>query len=472
VAAGVGTLAQRLVLLTVAVAVASTVLTGALLVSVVRQASDEVGRALLARDAEVLAAIARGAAGRASPGLGVDSVRQAYARREIVTAVLDPADPAAVASLPMPFRPGDVTGAAAGAEVSRTAVVERREWFVEARSAGSRVVLLAQPEAVAVDAVPPPRRRIALAGLLGALGAALVGVLLARALARPLTRVDAAARRLSAGERDVRVAPEGPQEIADVARALNGLADALAASEDRQRRFLLTVSHELRTPLTAVAGYGEALAEGVVTGDAVRDAGRVVVEESARLGRRVEELLALARLAADDVSVEVADLDAAGIVRAAAEAWRVRAAAAGIPLVAELPGRPVRAAADPERLRQAVDALADNALRVLESVPSGDGGRRPAVVLAAREVPGGAVVEVRDGGPGLDPEDLAVAFEPGRLRERYRGERPVGSGVGLALVARLAELMGGGATAGRAPEGGLSVSIRLPASGSATSVSL
>ncbi|MGF1664262.1 MAG: ATP-binding protein [Kineosporiaceae bacterium] len=463
-AIGVGTLAQRLAVLVVAVAIACTVLTGALLVGIVRQAEDDTARALLGRDAEVLAAIARGDAGRASPGLGVDSVRQAYARREIVTETVEPTDEAAVAALPSPLRATDVTEAATGAEVSRREAVDGRVWFVEARQAGPRVVLLAQPRDAAVDEVPPPRRRLVAAGIVGALGAALVGVLLARALARPLTRLDTAARRLSAGERDVRVTPEGPREIADVARALNGLADALAASEDRQRRFLLTVSHELRTPLTAVAGYGEALAEGVMTGQAARDAGRVVVEESARLQRRVEELLALARLAADDVVVTLAEVDVTRVVRAAQDAWRVRAGAAGIPLLLEAPPQPVPALADPERLRQAVDALADNALRVLEAAPPGGDGRRPPLVLAARPGDGapGAVVEVRDGGPGLEPGELAVAFEPGRLSERYRGERPVGSGVGLALVARLAELMAGEVTAARAPEGGLAVSIRLP----------
>jgi two-component system sensor histidine kinase BaeS len=457
----VNTLARRLTLLAVAVAVASTALTGVLLVGLARQATDEASRALLGRDAEVLAAIARGAAGRTTPGLGVESVQQAFARRDIVTAVLDAADPAAVAALPPPLRADDATVAAEGVDVSRTTSVAGRRWLVEGRSAGSRVVLLAQPADVAGAAVPPPRRRLAVAGAVGAAGAALGGVLLARALARPLTRLDAAARRLSAGDRDVRVDPEGPQEIADVARALNGLADALAASEDRQRRFLLTVSHELRTPLTAVAGYGEALADGVVAGEAAREAGRVVVAESARLRRRVDELLALARLAADDVSVEISDIDVTEVVRAAQDAWRARAAAAGVPLVLVTDG-PVPARADPERLRQAIDALVDNALRVLASLPGGEDGRRPAVVLAARSEGTGAVVEVRDAGPGLAPEDLAVAFEPGRLRERYRGERPVGSGLGLALVARLADLMGGDATAGAAPEGGLAVTIRLP----------
>jgi two-component system sensor histidine kinase BaeS len=74
-----------------------------------------------------------------------------------------------------------------------------------------------------------------------------------------------------------------------------------------------------------------------------------------------------------------------------------------------------------------------------------------------------AVVEVRDGGPGLAPEDYAVAFEQMVLYDRYRGVRRVGTGVGLALVGRLAARLGGQAVAGPAPEGGACFQLRLPA---------
>jgi two-component system sensor histidine kinase BaeS len=109
---------------------------------------------------------------------------------------------------------------------------------------------------------------------------------------------------------------------------------------------------------------------------------------------------------------------------------------------------------DPTRVRQIIDGLAENALRV---TPAG-----APIVLAARAEGAEAVVEVRDGGPGLTVDDLAVAFERSALFERYRGVRRVGTGVGLALVAGLAERLGGSAHAGRAPEGGAAFAVRLP----------
>jgi two-component system OmpR family sensor kinase len=68
--------------------------------------------------------------------------------------------------------------------------------------------------------------------------------------------------RLQAGDRNLRLEPEGPVEVAELAVALNQLGDGLATSEARQRDFLLSVSHELRTPMTAIGGYAEALADG------------------------------------------------------------------------------------------------------------------------------------------------------------------------------------------------------------------
>jgi two-component system sensor histidine kinase BaeS len=75
---------------------------------------------------------------------------------------------------------------------------------------------------------------------------------------------------------------------------------------------------------------------------------------------------------------------------------------------------------------------------------------------------GWGVLEVRDSGPGLAPDDMDVAFEPGILHERYRGLRPVGTGLGLALVGRLAAGMAGWSRASTAPEGGASFSVGVP----------
>ena len=276
-------------------------------------------------------------------------------------------------------------------------------------------------------------------------------------LGRPLRRTAEVARAMGAGRRDLRVAVEGPPEVADVAVSLNDLADALERSESRQRAFLLSVSHELRTPLTAVQGFAESIADGVVTGADAADAARVVVAESHRLERLVHDLLDLARLGAVDFRLDVADVDLGRLVEEAATVWRPRAG--GVRFRCEPPAAAIVVRTDAARVRQVIDGLVQNALRV---TPSGE-----VVVLAARgpvaDDPAGTavVLQVRDGGPGLTDEDHAVAFVPGALGERYRNDRPGGVGIGLSLVHGLVQRLNGVVDVGVAPEGGACFTVRL-----------
>jgi signal transduction histidine kinase len=209
------------------------------------------------------------------------------------------------------------------------------------------------------------------------------------------------------------------------------------------------------TPLTAMRGFAESLADGVVTGAEVAPAGRVIVAEAQRLDRLVGDLMELARLQADNFRIDLIDVDLGALMVEASAVWRGRCAEKGIELGVQGADRPVLVRADPRRLRQVLDGLAENALRV---VPAGG-----PLVFAVR---GPGVLEVRDGGPGLAAEDYPVVFERAALHDRYRGLRPVGKGgVGLALVHGLVTRMGGTIRAAPAPEGGVCFSITLAGAG-------
>jgi two-component system, OmpR family, sensor kinase len=162
----------------------------------------------------------------------------------------------------------------------------------------------------------------------------------------------------------------------------------------------------------------------------------------------------VARLEADDFRLDPVPVDLAALAADAAPVWATRCAAADVCFALRgAPAPPVRA--DPRRLRQVLDGLAENALRV---TPAG----APLVVATGGDA-AGSWLQVRDGGPGLAPEDYAVVFERGALHDRYRGRRPVGAGgVGLALVHGLVTRMGGTIRAGPAPEGGACFTVAFP----------
>ena len=109
---------------------------------------------------------------------------------------------------------------------------------------------------------------------------------------------------------------------------------------------------------------------------------------------------------------------------------------------------------DAARLRQVLDGLFDNALRV---TPPG-----AAIVLAVRAEPDGRRGRGARRRPGLTDDDLAVAFDQGVLHQRYRGVRQVGTGLGLAIVHGLVTRLAGTIEAGHAAEGGARFTVRLP----------
>ena len=442
-------LAGRTTLVTAAVAVLAVLVTGSVAFPLVRSAAVTQAREQLSRQADAFSA--------------APVASQALDLRERHLLGPDNYDLASITPT------GSVTGAAgrvlgpdevrpvlSGQKVSRTLTRDGVQYLVEARplTKGGGIALirsLAEVNAASARLLQP----MLLALAAGLLIAVLAGMLLARRLSGPLVRTAAAARRMAQGERTVQLSPAGVTEVRAVGEAINTLDHALLASESRQREFLLSISHEIRTPLTALRGYAEALQDGLIPPDDMANVGQTLAAETDRLDGFVRDLLALARLEADDFTLDVHAVDVAVLLEQAQRAWQPAAAQGGVDLTLELPapdaGAPLMVATDAQRLRQIIDGLIGNALRV---TPPG----KPLVLQARLEgphrspgqapgaaghsgLPGVVAILVRDSGPGLTPEDAAVAFDRGVLARRYNGQRPTGTGLGLSIAARLAQRM-------------------------------
>jgi|LauGreDrversion2_6_1035139.scaffolds.fasta_scaffold04558_2 two-component system sensor histidine kinase BaeS len=336
-----------------------------------------------------------------------------------------------------------------GRDVSARNCVGDECFLIEGRPLGVGTgVILTQSTQVVTEVTTSAIRRIAIALVVGLGVAIFIGFLAARRLSRPLREAAAGARELALGKRDLRLTPEGPTEISEIAHALNLLAEGLTRSEGRQREFLLSVSHELRTPLTAIRGYAEAMADGLVVESDRARVGAVMSLETQRLDRLVSDLLDLARTGAVDFPLNMQSVDLVDVVSDACDVWADRALREQVEFRREIFPENLPVFSDPIRVRQIIDNLAENALRV---TPAGE------VVVISLSMDG--VVQVRDSGPGLLPEDIEVAFAPGELFEKYKGVRRVGTGFGLALVGRLAHRLGAQASAGAASEGGAAFTI-------------
>jgi two-component system, OmpR family, sensor kinase len=447
-----GSLSLRISVLTVSVAVITAAIGALIAIPLVRQATENGARQTLSRpanevDAEVADAPVRTLL--ALRALKVDSAT--IGARGRVTGTNQTAR--------LALTPAQIQSVLSGHSVSAVQDVEGRSVLVEARPTPSGGFVLVQPRTDALAAANQAVDRLLVALLIACAVAVILGLLVSWRLARPLKRTAAAAHALADGARDVVVNPSGPAEVAEVADALNYLGDSVTRSEERQRQFLLSVSHDLRTPLTAIRGYAESLADGMIDPQQVPRVGSVVLGEAQRLDRFVTDLLDLARLDAQDVRMDIVDVDLVALIESTAAVWTLRCAAEQVPVYVELPPGPLWVRTDPARLRQVLDGLLENALRV---VPAG----RPIVLAARAEINSAgclvAVAEIRDGGPGLTDDDIEVAFDRSALHDRYRGIRQVGTGLGLAIVHHLVSRLGGTVEAGHAAEGGARFTVRLP----------
>jgi two-component system OmpR family sensor kinase len=293
-----------------------------------------------------------------------------------------------------------------------------------------------------------------LVSLLGVAAAVIVlgtalAVLAARASLRPLTRAAATADRVTQSSLTNRIEYDGPpDEVGRMIEGINAMLDRLEGAFGEQRRFTADASHELRTPLAVIAGHLELLRDVKMSEAEREEEVALITDEVARMGRLVDDLLALARLEAGGARARQ-PLDVASLLHEAAA--RGRALGDRVILVEAEPDLWV--AGDPDQLNRALLNLVGNAV-----AHTGAGGT---ISLTSIGVSGSAKITVADDGPGIRPDELGRVFD---RFYRASGPRPGGSGgsgLGLAITKRLVQLHDGTVTVANRAESGASFTIRL-----------
>jgi signal transduction histidine kinase len=269
------------------------------------------------------------------------------------------------------------------------------------------------------------------------------GVLIARQIAGPVRRLDAAARRVADGDLGARARVEGSAEQQRLARTFNDMTARLERLVASQREFVADASHQLRTPLSGLRLRLEEAHAGTAE-PGVREEIDAGLAELDRLSAIITALLALSQAGEADAPAE--DVDLAAAARAAAARWDgAEGARVGSDADGRVPGR-----CPPGELARALDALVENAIRY------GDGD----VTVHAR--PG--ALEVRDHGPGLEPDELAAVFERFHRGRAGRDGTP-GTGLGLPIARELARRWGGDVVLANVPDGGALATLTVPANG-------
>ncbi len=287
--------------------------------------------------------------------------------------------------------------------------------------------------------------------LVAAAIASILGFLMARSVAHPLGTLEDAAAGIAAGDLGRRSGlATRTDEIGSLGRSFDSLAETLEGTEEARRRFFQDVVHELKTPLAVIDATTSAVIDGVYEHD---DRHLETIRGQARqLSRIVDDLRTIGLAESGVLPLRRAPVPLEPLLAELASAFGAAAAAAGGTVGATVSAS-LNVHADPDRLRQAIAALLDNAVRHAPGT---------AIALEASRRPTGVHIEVRDGGPGIADPDLPHVFERFYQADESRDRAAGTSGLGLAIVKAIAEAHGGSVGAANAPAGGARIWIDLP----------
>lgn len=312
----------------------------------------------------------------------------------------------------------------------------------------------------------------------------LSGQMLARSVARPVAALARGAAAIRRGELDHRIGLGSADELGALANQFDAMAaeladyrdQALAARRDLESQvaqrteqlalanqrlidldkvrlqFLADIGHELRTPLTVMRGEAEVTLRGRVTDEATfRETLTRIVDQAVEMGRLVEDLLFLARSEADQIRFERRRISLGPLLHEARKEAAALARRREVRIIGEVTQDKAQLDADPQRLKQAIVILLDNAIK-----HSGDRGE---VRLAASVEHGRAEIVVNDQGTGIAAEDLPYVFD---RFYRGKGARSGGSGLGLAIARWIIEKHNGKIAIDSKPGFGTTARLELP----------
>ena len=293
-------------------------------------------------------------------------------------------------------------------------------------------------------------------GLAAGVGGALMVSLFSRRLLAPVRQLRSAASSLGQGDLSQRVTDLGRDEMGDLGRTFNSMAEGLERAEQQRRDLMADVAHELRTPLSNIQGYLEAVRDGLVPADTATF--ETISRQTSLLSQLVEDLRVLALAEAGALRLDLAPGSIEDVLRHAVDSFGPRAGAKNIVLSIDVAGGIPPLDMDSSRITQVVVNLVDNAV-----LHTPEGG---AVTVTAEAADGGVVrVEVADTGPGIPAEELPLVFERFYRVDPSRSRETGGAGLGLTIARQLIESHGGKIAAESAPGQGTRFIFELPVAG-------
>lgn len=278
-------------------------------------------------------------------------------------------------------------------------------------------------------------------GLITALVAALAGLLFARRITAPLKELAVAAGKISHGDLSHRVEVQSEDEIGQVAKSFNSMAQSIERNNQLRHRLLVDIVHEIKTPLTVLRGNVEAMLDGVIEPTPKKLA--AIHTETLLLTRLLNDLRDLSLAEERQLKLETRRSDIASIIRHVVEMFRPHAGEESKSLDVELAEDLPPVLVDSDRISQVLYNLIANAFQY-----TSEGDHIRISARLDRTIAGGVdnpvvLVSVEDTGEGIPEGDLPYVFDHFYRVDESRARASGGSGIGLAIVKHLIEAHGG-----------------------------
>jgi len=272
--------------------------------------------------------------------------------------------------------------------------------------------------------------QILIGGLIAIAVATCVGVYYAQAAARNISRLQDAARKVADGNFETTIPIAAAGQLGQLARTFNEMQRRLAELDSARKQFIANASHELRTPIFSLGGFVELLEEEDPSPEERAEFVRTMRQQIERLTKLTVDLLDLSQLDAGAMEMQARSVDLGALAREVTREFGARAELRDSRLELRTPERPAIAQGDPDRVRQIIRILLDNALT---HTPEGT-----KVTVTTYSVNRRAELTVSDEGSGIPQRVQSRIFE-----RFYTADKSGGSGLGLAIASELAQRMDG-----------------------------
>jgi signal transduction histidine kinase len=299
-------------------------------------------------------------------------------------------------------------------------------------------------------------QRTGFLGLISAIGAAvlalILGILLAYSITRPIHELIDATQAISEGTLGGQVTVRGRDEISRLAISFNKMSADLARSTHARRQMTADIAHELRTPLSLIIGQAEAVHDGVLP--ASLENFEIVREEADRLEKLVDDLRILSLADAGELVVSLQSVPPKKMLEEIASIYQTRLEDKRINFQLIIDKNLPDISIDPGRMTQVFTNIIDNAVRFTPE--------NGTITLSAHHVNGQVEITVQDSGPGVPQGDLERIFDRLYRVDAARQHEDNGSGLGLTIAKSIVEMHAGQITAISPPGQGLTIRILLP----------